>query len=276
MNINSHQNDQNNLSNVKKTLSFVFIFAYILLGKNSLFAQQSYTISHDDSLALEKVIVEKYYEYVPGDYTDTIPDTYPIGATTYRIYIDMKPGYSLQAVYGTPKHELFLKTTTTFFNDQACSAKTGFNIDFRQLHTGVAALDSWITMGAASHQFTGILKSEDDSLYSYIKNRKSLSKVDGLTNGILPNFQVYKLDLGFFNNDSTASNFTSNDGAWAALGGVRGPTPENRVLIAQLTTTGKLSFRLNVQIGTPTGATVQFVAKNPEGSEIKFDGLTNE
>ena len=82
--------------------------------------------------------------------------------------------------------------------------------------------------------------------------------------------------MKFFNNDSTASNFTTNDGAWAALGGVKGPTPENRVLIAQLTTNGKLSFGLNVQIGTPTGGFVQFVAKNPEGSEIRFEGLSNE
>jgi hypothetical protein len=254
----------------------MLLYFCMVVSNNSLFAQQNYTITHEDSLALEKVIVEKYYEYNPTDYTDTIPDTYPKGATTYRIFIDMKPGYSLQAVYGTQKHELFLKTSTTFFNDQTCYAETGFNIDPKRMHTGAVALDSWITMGAASRLHTGILKSEDDSVYSFIKNRKSLSKIDGLTKGILPNFQVYKLVLGFFNNDSTASNFTINDGAWAALGGVKGPTLENRVLIAQLTTNGKLSFRLNVQVGTPTGGTIQFVAKNPEGSEIKFDGLTNE
>jgi hypothetical protein len=269
-------NNHNSLSIGIKTLSFVLICTFVLLGKNSLFAQQSYTITHDDSLALEKVIVEKYYEYDPNDYIDTVPDTYPKGATTYRIYIDMKPGYSLQAVYGTPKHEFFLKTSTSFFNDLTCYAETGFNIDAKKLHIGAVALDSWITMGAASRLHTGILKSEDNSEYSFIKNRKSLSKVDGLTKGILPDLQLYKLDLGFFNNDSTASNFSTNDGACAALGGVKGPTNENRVLIAQLTTTGKLSFGLNVQIGTPTGGTVKFVAKNPDGSELKFEGLTKE
>ena len=46
------------------------------------------------------------------------------------------------------------------------------------------------------------------------------------------------------------------------------------VLIAQLTTNGKLSFELNLQIGTPTGGTIQFVAKNPEGNELKFKQLT--
>jgi hypothetical protein len=155
-------------------------------------------------------------------------------------------------------------------------AETGFNVDAKKLHKGAVALDSWITMGAASHLHTGIPRSEDDSIFSFITNRYPLSKVDGLTNGVLPDFQVFKIDLRFFDNDSTARDFTVNDGAWAAMGGVKGPTPENRVLIAQLTTNGKLSFELNVQIGTPTGGFVQFVAKNPEGSEIKFEGLTND
>ena len=263
-------------SRLLKGLTILLFYTCLMPGYNSLFAQQNYTISHDDSLALESVIVEKYYVSTASDYSDTKSDALPKGAVTYRIFIDMKPGYSLQAVYGTQKHELFLKTTTTFFNDKECMAETGFNIDAKKLHIGTIALDSWITMGAASRVHTGILRAEDKDGFSFITNRDSLNKVDGLTKGVLPDFQVYKLDLKFFNNDSTASNFTTNDGAWAALGGVKGPTPENRVLIAQLTTNGKLSFGLNVQIGTPTGGFVQFVAKNPEGSEIRFEGLSNE
>jgi len=266
-----------------KTLSwdisvfYSLIFSLILLisFSSKLTAQQSYVISHDDSLALEKVIVEEYYVSGVGDYTDTVADILPTGSRTYRIYIDMKPGYSLQVVYGNQKHELFLKTSTTFFNDQVCYAKTGFNIDAKKLHTGVVALDSWITMGAASRIHTGIPLSEDSDGFSFITNRKSLSTNDGLTTGVLPKFQIFNLDLTFFTNDSTANYFSVTNGGWAALGGVKGPTPENRVLIAQLTTTGKLTFGLNVQIGTPMGGVIQFVAKNPEGSEIQFPGLTN-
>lgn len=201
-------------------------------------------------------------------------DALPKGTVTYRIFVDMRPGYSLQAVYGTQKHELYLKTSTTFFNDKVCFAETGFNIDAKQLHKGNVALDSWITMGAASRLHTGIPRSEDDSAFSFITYRYPLSKIDGLTKGVLPNFQIYNIDLKFFNND-TANNFSTFDGAWAAMGGVKGPTPENRVLIAQLTTNGKLSYGLNLQIGTPIGGYIQFVAKDPEGSEIQFDGLTN-
>ena len=268
--------NQNKIYRVKKILSFILICICLLAGKNSSFAQQNYTITKNDSLALENVIVEKYYDYDPTDYIDTIPDTYPKGAVTYRIFVDMKPGYSLQAVYGSQKHELFVKTSTTFFNDQTCFAETGFNIDAKKLHTGAVALDSWITMGAASRLHTGILKSEDDSVYSFIQNREPLSKHDGLTKGILPDFEAFNIDLNFFNNDSTASYFSINDGAWAAMGGVKGPTPENRVLIAQFTTTGKLTFGLNVQIGTPTGGSIQFVAKKPETFEIQFENLNRD
>ena len=263
-----------NIAGINTTLYF-FLFCTLLTGSsNLLFARQNYTITQDDSLALEKVIVERYYDAASNDYTDTVPDMLPKGSVTYRIYIDMKPGYSLQAVYGVKNHELFLKTSTVFFNDQVCYAKTGFNIDAKKLHKGAVALDSWITMGAASRLHTGILKSEDDSIFSFVLNRRSFKNVDGLTKGVLPTFQIFNIDLTCFYNDSTSGIFSTSDGAWAAMGGVKGPTPENRVLIAQLTTNGKLTFALNVQIGTPSGGVVKFVAKNPEGSEIQFDGLT--
>ena len=254
----------------------MLFFANSIIGNNTLLAQQNHSITRSDSLALENIIVEKYYVYNSGDYNDTITDVLPGGAVTYRIFVDMKPGYSLQVVYGNQKHELFFKTSTTFFNNMECRAETGFNIDAKRLNEGTIALDSWITMGAASRLHTGILRSEDKDGSSFVKNRNSLNTADGLTKGTLPKFQIFNLDLNFFNNDSTASYFSVSNGAWAALGGVKGTTEENRVLIAQLTTNGKLTFGLNVQIGTPEGGVVQFVAKNPEGAEIQFSGLSNE
>lgn len=257
------------------TSCLLLFYSYSIVSSNSLCAQENYSITHSDSLALENIIVERYYVSDSTDFNNTA-NALPAGAVTYRIFIDMKPGYSLQVVYGNQKHEMFFKTSTLFFNNMECRAETGFNIDAKKLNEGTIALDSWITMGAASRLHTGILKSEDNDGSSFIKNRNSLSKTDGLTKGALPKFQIFNLDLNFFNNDSTASYFSTSDGAWAALGGVKGPTNENRVLIAQLTTNGKLTFGLNVQIGTPEGGFIQFVAKNPEGSEIQFKGLTNE
>jgi len=257
----------------------IYLFILFLMINLSLFAQHKqykYEITHDDSLALENVIIEKYYVSDSTDHNDTIENSLPKGSITYRIFIDMKPDYKLQLVYGNQKHELLLETTTKFFNDKEADAITGYNVNIKKLNKGNIALDSWITMGAAARGFTGIPRSEDTVGFTLITNRPSLKIADGFTKGILPDFKVFNLDMGFFNNDSTATRFYTNNGGWAAPGGVKGPTPENRVLIAQLTTNGKLSFKLNVQIGTPTGGYMQFVWGNPEGSEIQFNGLMCE
>jgi len=268
------KNSRNSKMRIKNGLSFILFLTYLLAANKSINAQESYLLSHSDSLALENVIVEKYYVYNPDDHSDSTFIALPEGSVTYRIYIDMLPGYSLQTVYGDEKHELFFKTTTSFFNDTECYALTGFNIDAKKLHVGNVALDSWITMGAASRLHTGILRSEDDyGGFSFIPQFDSLSKADGLIKGVLPNFKLFNLDLSFFRNKNDLSAFSTNNGAWAALGGVTGPTAENRVLIAQLTTNGKLSFALNLQIGTPSGGFIQFVAKNPKNSQILFEGL---
>ncbi|MEI6122053.1 MAG: hypothetical protein WCQ95_00355 [Bacteroidota bacterium] len=253
------------------------VLIWVLAMPFSVFAQTNtspYIITHEDSLALEHVIVEKYYVADTSDYNNKSESPLPKGSVTYRIFIDMKPDYKLQMVYGDKNHELVIETSTHFFNDTEADAVTGFNVDMKKLNVGNIALDSWVTLGAACRGFTGIPRAEDTSKYSFISNRASLSKSDGLTKGVLPDFLPFNLDLTFFNNDSTAKRFATTNGAWAAPGGVKGPTPENRVLIAQLTTNGELSFQLNVQIGTPTGGYVKFVATKPLNDEIEFYGLS--
>jgi hypothetical protein len=248
------------------------LYCYLFLGGCSLCAQDSYVKTHNDSLALENVIVEKYYIADSIDTVDTTGGYIPKGSVTYRIYIDMKPGYSLQVVYGDKKHELSIKTTTKFFNNKESCALTGFNIDPRIINKNSVALDSWLTMGAATRIHSGVLKSEDKD--SSIIHRSGLTNTDGLTKGNLPLFKVYNLDLNFFNSEN-AVDFFLDDGGWAAMGGVKGPTDENRVLIAQLTTDGKITFKFNIQIGTPSGGFIQFVPNDPVGPEIKFAALTN-
>jgi hypothetical protein len=254
----------------KEILFSIIVILFIANYSNNCNAQD--INSHEDSLALENIIVEKYYIADSTDYSDSIKGILPEGSITYRIYVDMKPDYNLQAVYGNEKHELFIKTSSRFFNNTECYASTGFNIDAKKLNDNTNALDSWITLGAASRLNTGILKSEDND--GSILTRNSLNHADGLTKGVFPNFKAFNLDLVFFNNNKDAVLFSTKNGAWAALGGVTGPTVENRVLIAQLTTNGKLSFNLNVQIGKPNGGSIKFVANNPDESGIKFDGLS--
>ena len=251
--------------------SFVFVLSYSpIFSQNK---QGASSIIQADSSALENIIVEPYYISNELDWSDTLKSPLPKGSVTYRIFVDMKPGYKLQLVYGNQKHELFIETSTRFYNDNDADALTGYNINVKHLNWGNVALDSWITLNAACRGFAGILRSEDTTGFSLISNRPSLKLADGFIKGVLPDFKVFNLDLNFFNNDTNAVRFSTNNGGWAAPGGVKGPTSENRVLIAQLTTNGKLSFQLNVQIGTPSGDFIKFVADNPEEGEIKFDGL---
>ena len=258
------------MTKLKEILFSILVNLFIVSQLNTLKAQEIH--SHHDSLALENIIVEKYYIAVSTDYNDSIKGILPEGSITYRIYVDMKPEYHLQMVYGDEKHELILKTSTKFFNNTECSAYTGFNIDAKKLNYSTCALDSWITLGAASRLHTGILKSEDTD--GSILTRNTLNRSDGLTNGVLPNFKIFNLDLWFFTNNKDAAVFKTNNGAWGAPGGVKGPTAENRVLIAQLTTNGKLSFNISLQIGKPDGGFIKFVSNKPDDSEIKFDGLS--
>jgi len=253
----------------------ISVFILIFFCHTS-FAQEVRELNEADKSALEGIIVEKYYTSDASDNKDTTGGYLPVGSVTYRIYVDMKPDYTLQVVYGSAKHELRIKTTTSFFNNTYIHAATGLNVHNTKINENTVALDSWLTMNSATRNHAGVLKSEDKD--GSIITRSSLSKADGLTSGNLPMFKPYNLDMSFFNKNGDDSVFYANNGGWAAINGTtsgtKGPTPENRVLIAQLTTNGKLSFELNVQIGTPSGGTVNFVAKNPEGSEIKFDGLT--
>jgi hypothetical protein len=245
---------------------FFIGFLLLISVSLSLSAQNNYVITHNDSLALENVIVERYYKVTSKDCRDTTGGILPKGSIVYRIYIDLKPGYFLQLVYGNQKHELFLKTSTTFFNNLYCNASIGYNVLPKELNENSVALDSWITLGAASKLHTGIPKCDDTD--GSILKKPSFSKADGLTNGVLPTFKPFNLDLNFFNDRKNATVFSTTNGGWAALEGVKGATAENRILIAQLTTNGTLSFDLNIQIGTPTKGSILFVAKSPVGSEI--------
>ncbi len=238
-------------------------------------AQYKFVLTHNDSTALENVIVEKYYVADSSDCADTTYGILIQGSITYRIFIDMKPGYSLQLVYGDKNHELFIKTSTVFFNNTYLEAMTGYNINSKDINKNTVALDSWITMGAASKIHTGILLSEDKD--GSVLTRPAFARADGLTNGVFPTLKSFNLDLNFFKDKKDAKVFSTNNGGWAALGGggAKGPTESNRVLIAQLTTNGTLSFELNIQIGTPSHSWVKFVSDKPGEGEITFKGLAN-
>ena len=258
---------------MKKHFYALASFIIILLINSSVYAQVKRPLSSDDKASLEGIIVEKYYVFDANDKMDTIGGCLPKGSVTYRIYVDMKPNYTLQAVYGVPDHPLYIKTTTQFFNNTNQGQGTGDYIDDRKIIGNTAVLDSWLTMGAATKSHFGILKSDDKD--GSIVKINSFIKGDGLVAGKIKPVTYFGIIPNFFNTYNNANMFSTDNGSWAIFGGIKGPTEDNRVLIAQLTTDGKLSFELNIQIGTPTGGNVNFVAKNPADMEIEFGALTN-
>jgi len=241
------------------------------------------------SQGLENIIVEKYYVSGQGDISKT-GGYLPVGSVTYRIYVDMKNGYRFQAAFGIPGHELRIATTTTFFNNEDKGSFIPTVIPLRNINQNTVLLDSYLSAGAACEGAWGVLKTEDDTVGT-IKNRDKilnnenkkagipLSERDGLYTGIVPRITFFGIDSlakMMFNNTNQINSpnvFSTENGSWATLEGTNGPTPENRVLIAQMTTNGEFSFELNIQIGKPGEGYERYVARNPVGDEIKLESL---
>jgi len=227
-------------------------------------------MSQDHSDALEGIIVERYYISDANDATDTDGGSLVSGSITYRIFVDMKEGYNLQAVFGDLAHELGIETTTEFFNNEDRGETTGDQMKPNYLDDNTVALDSWLSLGAATEDHFGIPKTEDTDgsvvggnnndggsegvSGGLLVNADSCSGIplttaDGLIDSIPPEITLVGLDLAVFGDENAGPSFITSDGAWAVLGGVKGPTAENKVLIAQITTDGELSCRLNIQMG---------------------------
>lgn len=239
---------------------------------------------------LEGVIVEKYYISNAADAAGS-SGVLPSGSTTYRIFIDLLPGYTFQAAYGVANHELRFQTTTSFFNNEDYGATTP-TFSKTNARNNTVMLDSWFSGGASCAGNYGILKTEDNAaggtnvvnVNGILANNDPVAGIplttqDGIYTGATPSVTI----LGFTPAELNVIDATSNVGnlistfnaSWAVLGGSTGPIPSvNKILIAQFTTNGAFSFKLNIQIGTPTpGVSQNFVAENATGSEILFPGL---
>jgi len=262
----------------------------ILLGLALVFLA---TLSQAQN-GLEAIVVEKYYVSDATDNGGSVGDL-PVGSVTYRVYVDMLPGYKFQAAYGLPGHELILSTTTAFFNNEDRGATTP-TYSKTQARGNSVMLDSWFSAGAALAGSYGILKSEDNVLNGgatvvnntvpiMLQNADAsagiaISVQDGIyTTTPAPEAVTFvgftTAELDVFDATSNAGNsINTTNASWASLNGSSGPIAStNKVLIGQFTTDGVFSFELNIQIGTPTGGAENYVAKNPVGAEILFPGL---
>ncbi len=232
---------------------------------------------------LEDILVETYaVSPTPGKADEAL--------TTYRIFADLAPGYALQMAYGDDKHELKILSTADFFNDTVHGEKFGDRVNGDALHQWPTALDTWLTIGAASDMHVGVPKHLDpdgsiipcppypeiaaSSSRDPVPPSATLCAVDGLVRDTSRNEVVdFRCATGYLHK-VRGGTINTNDGAWARLGGSRGVTPENMVLIAQITTTGTLSFRLNLQIGAPDGSIEKYGHSDPAEGERQHQALT--
>jgi hypothetical protein len=268
---------------MKKTLFLAFLF----FSLQPLFGQ-----------GLENVIVETYYISDANDATDTDGGSLPEGSVTYRIYLDLAPNYKLESVFGNSEHELRIETTTLFFNNEDRGELTGDLIGDNRLDDNTVALDSWLTIGAASESHFGVLKTDDPdgSIVGGVNNDGGsegipggllvnddpaagipLTTADGLIDGTVSGVQLIAADASIFDvfdNENAGPVFSTNNGAWAVLGGLEGQTSENRILVAQITTDGELSFSLNVRVNTlQGGGQIDYVSSDPIGDQVFFPAL---
>ncbi|MCB9169611.1 MAG: T9SS type A sorting domain-containing protein [Flavobacteriales bacterium] len=244
---------------------------------------------------IENVIVETYYVSNADDATDTIGGTLAEGSRTYRVFLDLCADCSLRAIYGDANHALVISSTAPFFNNLDRGKTFGHAINNSALDENSVAVDSWLSMGAASNQRSGILKAEDadGSIVGGVNNDGGsagvqggmlvnndpdagipLTDADGLAplNGgsaLPPNFftvgdinDVQFLDSVFLDTTKHASFTTHDLRIGCADPGTKGPTSDNKVLLAQLTTTGELTFALNVEVERGNGDVVKYVAND--------------
>lgn len=245
---------------------------------------------------LEGIIVEKYYVSSEADNAaKNRSGELEEGSVTYRIFVDLKPGYRFQAAYGSPGHPLKIKSTKPFFNHNTSGTSNAAILPEKSLSADIALLDSWLSAGAGGENHLAIPlaydKVEKDVLIQFKKGflenkpkKKSLtlSEKDGLSrSSYIPFPTFFQIDscLKFLGTATSGDSLVIHNGAWACMGkgsvGADSLTT-NTVCIAQLTTAGKLSFELNLMIGGPDGKSYKYVARNPATGELTHKSLILE
>lgn len=247
---------------------------------------------------IEKVIVETYYISDGKDATDTTEGrSLEAGSKTYRIYVDLKAGSKIKKIYGDENHPIKILSTANFFNNiDRPTAYFGYLINKAWFaNNPTLALDSWLTLGLATKTHNGILKSEDTDS-SIIGGTNNYGGSAGVPGGLLTNNDsaagipltmadglalndsvlsqwidngfkdIYAADTTVFGSVNTGSQFISTEAFLQQNSGVTGAVPDsNKVLVAQLTTKGEISFELNIEVEEPDGIftkIVKYVANN--------------
>lgn len=247
---------------------------------------------------LQGIVVEKYYVPNSADVADATTEgaitPLTTGSVTYRIFVDMAPGYKFSQIFGSASDNLVVSSTANFYNDPnwGVSIDPG-TISTTNIRRNTAMIDSWFTCGGTAVGKVGVPKTEDTdgslgNAQSILANNPAdcfgapingSGSRDGLTNAVANSYlepNILGLGSALDVLDQTAGNsVVITDGAIAALGGVVGATSTNMVLIGQFTTAGALTISLNLQlINISTGAAENYVAATPGAGELTHPTLS--
>lgn len=242
---------------------------------------------------LEGIYIETYYITNASDAQDTIhTGNLPVGSITYRIFLDLEPGYTFQAGYGTPEAPLIFRSTEKIYNHIESGQAKANIVPMRSIRKNTLLLDSWLSAGGAGEEHIGVPKFLDpdgvDSTLSLSasflnnSNKKliSLKESDGLVAvDSIPFAQFFQIQEAekVLGSAINGQEVKISNGAWACLGkGASGwdPQGENYVLIAQITTAGKLEYMLNIMIGTPDGRSIKYSYKPSDSNILPHPSLT--
>ena len=222
--------------------------------------------------ALDSVWVERFHQVIVG------PDT----LNTYRIYVRIAPDHRMQMVYGAERHPLQISASAPFHNQIDRPWSFAHEVEADQGIDANGIPDSWVTIGAADAAHWAIPLHLDAKGSHYAKHgrcsgprsrRPSWCVRDGSIDAdSVPQVVTFRFTPSYLA-AVKGSELHTLDGAWAVLGGVSGARTEGHVLLAQLTTSGTLSFQFNLQIGLPDGSFQRFVYADPEPGEIIHPSL---
>ena len=225
-----------------------------------------------DPSGFQRLIVEPYYVSDANDAADTDGgESVPAGSRTFRVFVDLKPGYRLLTVGGFPNHPFTMSTSTSLFNNDDRGAAWAEDINDIHLNKNTVAIDSWLSMGAASDAHWGVLKSldPDGSIVGGPNNDGGstgspllvneapeagipLTTADGLWNtGTPAPGTVFVGTPPTMFESGGESSYTSSNFAWAVLGDFTSPDTANRILIGQFTTDGVLDLCFNLEVRIP-------------------------
>ncbi|MBI1266965.1 MAG: T9SS type A sorting domain-containing protein [Cryomorphaceae bacterium] len=187
--------------------------------------------------------VAQLNQVVLEPYTMTI-GTQPSGTTTYRLYAEMNQATDkLTAIFATLGcHPLDISTTTSFHNDGFGSVLgSQINCGFFGFFPLYEA-DSWVTVGAGCNTVPG---AADVATVATVPGDPYTPSVGTVAAGV----SLVAEDAVIYTLPTSATSLPSG--------------PNNRILLGQFTTSGEITYNINLQVfvgGVQPGGRVDYVS----------------